>query len=322
MCIFAALCVAKIFLYATYCSKGLGMTKHQTRLKYLFYVCLFAFASNMLSSCVTSRKVNYFQPPSDDIPAYTDTLSYEEYTIRVHDRLYIQVYTLDQKMTALFNGGQNSQNVRQIARGTNNGSVSELYTYLVDDGGFIKFPTLGKVEVVGLTTRELKHKLEQMLSTMIVQRGEMPNLSVDIQVVQRFFSVIGANSSGRFPIQKEKTTIFEAIALFGDIADFGDRSKVKIVRQIGDSTSVRTFDVRSKDIVNSEFYYVEPNDVIYIRKMKGEAFGINSASAAISVVTTTISFGVFIYTLVDRFIIQPIERNKNQSTSSTSAVTQ
>ena len=276
---------------------------------------LFGMVCLLMSSCVTTRKVNYFQKPSDVIPAYADTLSYEEYQIRVHDRLFIQVYTLDEKMTALFNGGQNSQNMRQFANRTTGGVVSELYTYLVDDEGNIKFPTLGKVEAVGLTTRELKHRLEELLSDMIVSRGEMPNISVDVQIVQRFFSVIGANSSGRFPIQKEKTTIFEALALCGDIADFGDRSKVKIVRQIGDSTSVRTFDVRSKDIVNSEFYYVEPNDVIYVRKMKGEAFGINSASAAISVVATTISFGVLVYTLVDRFIIQPIEKRNSQSST-------
>ncbi len=263
----------------------------------------------LMMSCVTSRKVNYFQEPSDDIPSYTDTIDYEEYKIRKHDRLYIQVYSIDEKMANLFNGG-NRQNTRQMMRNGNMGSSSDLYTYLVDDEGNIKFPTLGKVYVEGLTTRELKHELQNQLSGLTVQHNsKMLNLAVEVQVVQRYFSVIGVNSSGRFLINKEKITIFEALAECGDIADFGDRSHVQIVRQIGDSTIVKTFDVRSKEIVNSEFYYVEPNDVIYIRKMKGEAFGLNSASAVISVVATTLSFGVFIYTLVDRFIVTPIQNS-------------
>ncbi len=285
------------------------------------FSCLFAvfLALMLLSSCVTSRKVNYFQEPDDIIPSYVDTLDYAEYTIRKHDRLFVQVYSVDEKMTALFNGGQNRQNIRQMVRGQSYGSNSDLYTYLVDDEGNIKFPTLGKVQVLGMTTREAKHMLEERLSKLVVQRSNtMLSLSVDVQIVQRYFSVIGVNSSGRFLIDKEKINIFEALAMSGDIADFGDRSRVQIVRQLGDSTLVKTFDVRSKDIVNSEFYYIEPNDVIYIRKMRGESFGLNNVSAVISVVASTLSFGVFVYTLVDRFIVRPIQ---NASSSSASTAT-
>ena len=99
----------------------------------------------------------------------------------------------------------------------------------------------------------------------------------------------------------------------GDIADFGDRSSIKLVREAGDSTVIKTFDVRSKDIINSEFYYVEPNDVIYIRKIKGNSFGINSAAATVSVVATTFSFGVLIYSFIDRYIVKPSMKAKSGS---------
>lgn len=277
---------------------------------YIIYVAVWL---SMLTSCVTSTKVNYFQEPNDNIPAYVDTLDYQEYTIRQGDRLYIQVHTFDEKMNQLFNGGT-SQNNQIIMQGgnMNGGGNSDLYSYIVNDSGYIKFPTLGMVKAQELSTRELKRDLEKRLSGMIVTRGEMANISVDVYVIQRYYSVIGVNMSGRYPITKEKITIFEALAQCGDISDFGDRHRVQIIRQIGDSTTVKTFDVRSKDIVNSEFYYIEPNDVIYIRKMRGESFGLNSASAAISTVATTISFGVFIYTLVDRFIITPINKNSSK----------
>ncbi len=271
------------------------------------YILYLFIALLSLSSCVTSRKVNYMQEPSKSIPAYDDTLSYQDYRLQVGDRLYVHVYSIDEKIAGLFNGGLT--NSRQYARG-GGGSNVDLYTYLVDVHGNIQYPTLGDVAVEGKTTREVKHLLEEGLAGLILQKGNMPNLSVEVQVVQRYFSVIGAGSSGRYAINKEKVTIFEALAMAGDIADFGDRADIHIVREQGDSSIIKIFDVRSADIINSEFYYIEPNDVIYIPKIKGQAFGLNSAAATVSVVASTLSFGVFIYTLVDRFIVQPIEKNK------------
>ena len=266
-----------------------------------------------LSSCVTSRKVNYWQEPDRQIPAYTDTLSYEDYQLRKGDRLYIYVYSIDERITKLFNSGNTS--MRSYVRSGSNAGTTDLYSYVVDEEGNITFPTVGTVPVLGKTTREVKHQLESLLSSQIKSIAGMSTFSVDVQVVQRYFSVIGANSSGRFAIPKEKVTIFEALAMAGDIADFGDRSGIKIIREAGDSTVIKTFDVRSKDIINSEFYYIEPNDVIYIRKIKGNSFGINSAAATVSVVATTLSFGVFIYSFIDRYVVKPATKAKSGSTA-------
>ncbi len=279
------------------------------RKSYILYIIL-GFC--LFTSCVTSRRVNYLQEPNRHIPAYDDTLTYKDYTLQTGDRLYIQVYSIDEKITSLFNGGLSSSNMMSQIRNSQYSST-DLYTYLVDEEGYITFPTIGKVNVVGKTTREVKHLLEDGLAGVIVQQSDMPNISVEVQIVQRYFSVIGASASGRFAINKEKVTIFEALAMARDIADFGDRGRVHIVREQGDSTIIKEFDVRSADIINSEFYYIEPNDVIYIPKIKGQAFGLNSAAATVSVVASTFSFGVFIYTLVDRFIVQPVQNaNSNE----------
>ena len=134
-------------------------------------------------------------------------------------------------------------------------------------------------------------------------------LSVEVNIVRRNFSVISDHGSGTFSLTKEKVTIFEALAMAGDIGDFGDRSKVRIVREIEGQTQVKVFDVRSEDIVNSEFYYIEPNDVIYIQRIKGQSFGINSAATTVSIAATTLAFGGFIYGLVVR-IINRVEKAK------------
>jgi len=245
-----------------------------------------------LSSCVTSKRVNYMQEPSKTIPSYTDTLYYNDYQIRKGDRLYVQVYAIDESVSRLFNGGLNLQNIR------NSSHNSDLYTYLVDESGNMKFPLIDTIHVQGLTAREVKRLLEDKIIEVSPLKGGMKTISVEVQLVQRYFSVIGANGSGQYSIPKEKLTIFEAIAMAGNITDIGDRSCVHIVREAEDSTIVKTFDMRSKDIINSEYYYVEPNDVIYVQKIKGYSFGMNHVTTAISTVATTISFAVFVYTIV------------------------
>lgn len=266
----------------------------------------------LMASCVTSKRVNLMQEPGKNkIPHYADTLSYEDYELRIGDRLYIYVYSVDERVDKMFNasgGGVSSAHMRQSMGA---GGGYDLYTYLVQDDGTIDFPMVGHIPVRGKTTREVKRHLEDELSSFIKGYGDYKMMSVEVNIVRRSFSVISDRGSGTFNIQKEKVTIFEALAMAGDIGDFGDRSKVRIVREKEGITQVKEFDVRSKDIINSEFYYIEPNDVIYIQRIKGQSFGVNSVTTSISVVATTLAFGGFVYGLVVR-TINAVERTNTK----------
>lgn len=263
----------------------------------------------LMASCVTSKRVNLMQEAGQKgIPHYTDTLMYEDYELRIGDRLYIYVYSVDDRINKMFNAsgaGVSSFMLRQ----NSSGGGYDLYTYLVLEDGSIDFPMVGHVPVRGKTTREVKLLLEKELSSFVTGYGEYQMISVEVNIVRRTFNVISDRGSGIFTIQKEKVTIFEALALAGDIGDFGDRSKVRIVREKEGVTQVKEFDVRSEDIINSEFYYVEPNDVIYIQRIKGQSFGINSVTTTISVVATTLAFGGFVYGLVVR-IMDSVENHR------------
>ncbi|MBR5854323.1 MAG: polysaccharide biosynthesis/export family protein [Paludibacteraceae bacterium] len=258
----------------------------------------------LMASCVTSKRVNLMQDPGKNgIPHYADTLSYEDYELRIGDRLYIYVYSVDERIDKMFNASSGSMSSSQMRQGMSGaGGGYDLYTYLVQDDGTIDFPMVGNIPVRGKTTREVKRLLEDELGSFIKNYGDYQMMSVEVNIVRRSFSVISDRGSGTFNIQKEKVTIFEALAMAGDIGDFGDRSQVRIVREKEGKTEVKIFDVRSKDIINSEYYYIEPNDVIYIQKIKGQSFGINSLTTSISVVATTLAFGGFVYGLVVRTI--------------------
>jgi polysaccharide export outer membrane protein len=240
------------------------------------------------------------EPGKNHIPQYADTLSYEDYELRTGDRLYIYVYSVDERIDKMFNASGSISNAQM--RQTGSGGGYDLYTYLVEDDGTIDFPMVGHVPVRGKTTREVKRALETELSSFVKNYGDFQMMSVEVNIVRRSFSVISDRGSGTFNIQKEKVTIFEALAMAGDIGDFGDRSKVRIVREKEGKTEVKVFDVRSKDIINSEYYYIEPNDVIYIQRIKGQSFGINSVTTSISVAATTLAFGGFVYGLVVRIM--------------------
>ena len=256
----------------------------------------------LMASCVTSRRVNLMQEPGkNNIPHYTDTLSYEDYELRTGDRLYIYVYSVDERIDKMFNASGGGVSSSQMRQGSTGGGY-DLYTYLVQDDGTIDFPMVGRVPVRGKTTRDVKRILEKELSSFIKGYGEYQMMSVEVNIVRRSFSVISDRGSGTFNIQREKVTIYEALAMAGDIGDFGDRSKIRIVREKEGKTEVKIFDVRSKDIINSEYYYIEPNDVIYIQRIKGQSFGINSVTTSISVVATTLAFGGFVYGLIVRIM--------------------
>ena len=266
------------------------------KFKYLFFLAVVGFA---LSSCVTARKVNYMQEPDRYIPSYADTLAFEDYELRIGDRLYVYVYSLEETIMKMYNaGGMNASQMRQ-QMGNGGGAYGsyDLYTYLIDEDGNIDFPTIGKQYVQGKTTREVKKQLEQELSTLLQELPGYSTVSVEVNIVNRSFSVIGAQS-GRYPINKEKMTIFEALAMAGDLGEFNSRKEIKLVREKNGVTTIKTFDARSKDIVNSEYYYIEPNDIIYIRQIPGYSFGINHVTTVIGVTAATISFGVFVYSIV------------------------
>ena len=271
---------------------------------------LILILSICLASCVTSKKVNLMQEAGKNgIPSYADTLSYEDYRVRTGDRLYVYVYSIDERVSRMFNPSGNGVNSSQIRQSNNANGSYDLYTYLVYDDGTIDYPMVGRLFVRGMTTREIKNELEHRLMEYVQEQIDYKLLSVEVNIVRRSFSVISDHGSGTFSLQKEKVTIFEALAMAGDIGDFGDRSKVRIVREIEGQTQVKVFDVRSEDIVNSEFYYIEPNDVIYIQRIKGQSFGINSVTTTISVAATTLAFGGFVYGLVVR-IMNRVESGK------------
>ena len=253
--------------------------------KSLIQLLFFMTLIFQLTSCVTTHQLNYLQQPKNKIPAYKDTVAYKDYHLKEGDRLYIQVYSTDEKTNTLFNGSGGSG--MQMSSGS--GENTDLYTYLVKSDGNIKFPLVGDVQVKGKTLREAKETLEDAIRPILKLN------SVDVRMVGRTFSIIGSGKAGRFSFTREKINIYQALAMAGDLSYSADRSRIRILRVNENGNQVKTFDLRSADIINSEFYYLEPDDVIFLQPMKEQFFGVSTFWVALSTIITTYSLGYFIY---------------------------
>lgn len=239
---------------------------------------------------MTTKRLNYLQT-GPGIPQYADSVEYEDYKLQKGDYLYIRIYSPNPEDIATYNGGISSSQAAQIGDNAN----ARLLLYLVAEDGTINYPYVGKLYVLNKTTREVKFLLEDVL------RESISAFSVDVKLSNRSFSVLGESGSGRYSIPKEKLTIFQALAMSGDMSLYAKRSKIQIIRQTEHGTVVKTFDLRSKSIINSEFYYIQPNDVIYVPFDNAKFFGVSHFTGAMSLVISTLSLGWFVYELIMRF---------------------
>lgn len=234
------------------------------------------------SSCITYKEINYLQNPGMGIPAYKDTVKYHDYRLQPGDRLSIQIRSLNPDVSRLFQQDQTQGS---------GGSNSDLFTYRIDSVGNVDFPYIGKIAAGGKTLRETKMLLEKKAN------AEFGKCYFRVALANNYFTVIGAAGTGRYNLMKNKLTIFEALAISGDLKSMADRAKIRILRQTPTGTIVKTFDVRSKSIIGSEFYYVQPNDIMYVQPISAQFFGITSWSGLLSSVTMSLSFVLLFFSI-------------------------
>ena len=102
--------------------------------------------------------------------------------------------------------------------------------------------------------------------------------------------MIGDIRSGEYYIYKENMNIFEALAMTGDLMNSGDRRHVRIIRPHGDDEpEILEFDIRSNTIIDSEYYYIYPNDVIYVARTKDSFVKVASYTGVLGLITSSVA---------------------------------
>lgn len=246
-------------------------------MKKVIYNISIALALVMLvfTSCVTPRDTNLLQDIQID---YTEVPPPEEYRVIPGDLLRVAIYTVgDEKMAQLFAGFTPSSSSISVDAGIGvpvgqaTGNAQSSMPIAIYADGTISFPYIGRIFVQDLTLLEIRQLLTHRLKEFVT--NDMVYVEADVTLFNNFFSILGESGSRRITMNNNNMTIFQALTIAGNLSDYSARDKVSIVRQTKDGTEVKTFDLRSQSILNTEFYYIQPNDVIYFPQKSNKFLG-------------------------------------------------
>ena len=211
-----------------------------------------------LSGCASVKKVPYFQN-IDQVDFAASKGLYDAH-IMPKDLLTITVNTVDPAVSAPFNlTGTNGQSTSSASQG-----------YLVDNKGDINFPVIGKIHVTGLTKEQCEDLIKRKLAPYLSDE-EKPIVTVRTSSYR--ITVIGAvGSPGVIPVSTEKMSIIEALAQAGDLTVYGKRDNIILLRENADGgKEYHRLNLNDANIVNSPYYYLQQNDVIYVEPNKVKA---------------------------------------------------
>ena len=254
-----------------------------------------------MSSCGSSKQVVYFQ---DMKPGETEIVLPEvkAITIRPEDKIFIIVNSRDPQLTDLFNLPVMSRQLGQSLRsgGSISGNSQGVSAYTVDADGEIDFPVLGKIHVAGMKREEIA----QHIKNELIKNNLVKDPVVTVEFANLCISVLGeVNSPGRFSIDRDQLTILDALSMAGDLTIYGNRSKVMVLRQEGDTQRVYGVNLTSGEhVYTSPAYYLQQNDVVYVEpnKVKARQSTVNgnnvrSTSFWISLASLLTSIGILIF---------------------------
>jgi polysaccharide export outer membrane protein len=246
----------------------------------------FLFLLIGLQSCVSKKEIVYLQDYQNQ--NITKNLQNYEPLIQKDDVLFIHISSSDILATMPYNlSGGTEQGQAAMA---NLALSPEPFTYLVAGDGTIEMPTLGKVKVEGLTKSQFRLLLEDKLTPYL------KNPSINIRTINFRVTVLGeVNRPGNVTANSDRITVLEALAGAGDLTIFGKRTNILLIREINGVQSTYTIDLTNSNFMQSPYYYLQNNDVLYVEpraaRRDSSAVGANAGIviSAISLLLTSIA---------------------------------
>ncbi|MCK5136604.1 MAG: polysaccharide biosynthesis/export family protein [Bacteroidales bacterium] len=216
-----------------------------------------------LASCVPNKKILYVQDSREMLSQQNKNMYFIDEpldnSIRQGDELYIKVSSADETQT---NFNQSRQETVQDP---------SVISYTVDDEGYIKLPYINRVKLSGLTLVQASDHIEEELAQYLLYP------SVFIRFVNNKVTILGeVNRPGVYVFNYKSVNILQAIGYANDVATFGNRKNVLIIREEGEYRSKYEIDLTSDALLTSEYYMVKSNDIIYVEPLKSKKWGMDT----------------------------------------------
>ena len=244
----------------------------------------------LLSSCMSTKKVTYFQ----DKESVDAALSKGLYDAKImpKDVLQIQAFSMTPGSAEPFN----LLKLAGSATTTTTSGQSTIYDYLVDNAGNIEYPVVGTIHLAGLTKSQAEELIKSKIQPYL---AENENIVVHVRMINYKYAVLGGvNKPGMFTTQNEKVSILEAIAQAGDLTTFAERDKIFLIREDSEGQKhYHQLDISKASIVTSPYYYLQQNDVVYVEPKKSQArnaFFSSSTSIFFTMTSMLMSLATFI----------------------------
>lgn len=256
----------------------------------------FFFFSILISSCLNTKKVAYFQDLKDTSKIYSQVINgtYESH-IQPDDIIGISVSSINPQATAVFNMQNNVSQLTPDAETGNaintNVSGAAAKGYLVDKQGLIDFPVIGKLKVEGLTTSQLKDSFKTRLNQYL------QDPIVNVRLLNYKITVLGEVAKpSTYSISSERITAIDAIGMAGDLTLYGMRENVLLIREENGIRKFVRLNLNSSDFFESPYFYLKQNDIIYVEPNKAKVAALESPSLRrISFIASLISLALLAF---------------------------
>lgn len=251
-------------------------------LNFLFIVALIMILS---ISCTSTKKTVYFYNVQDT--TYLQRGSEIQTPIQENDILGISISSLNAEASAIFNP-PNNNNIRST---TVTGNNTEPGGYLVNSDGTIQLPVLGNIKAAGLTKKELKDNI----TNMILSKKLLVDPLVEIRFLNYEVTVIGEVAHPTvITVPSEKISLLKAIGLAGDLTIYGKRENVLLIREENGKKKTRHIDLNSSNFFNSPYYYLQPNDVVYVEPNKAKVASASRSQQLLPILLSSLSIIVIV----------------------------
>ena len=229
----------------------------------------------MLSACGSSKDIAYIE--NSQTADYSASQTLFDARIKPKDEVVVLINCPTSPEAAIvFNVREHEDNSKDP---TDIRSGRMIKTYKVDNEGFIEFPLIGKVKIIGLNVEEAEALIKDEIKGYF-RSTDM--YDVYVTLLNYSISVVGeVHNPGVFNIPNQKVSVFEALARAGDMTIYGVRTDVKLIRELQDGRKeVHSLDMTDADIINSPYYYMQQRDILYVQpneaKSKNSDIGNNA----------------------------------------------
>jgi len=257
-----------------------------------FYILL--LISVLFTSCIPVKDLVYLQDKNSSGEQNTvAAVESKPYRLQANDVISVDIKAIDPKLVSIFNKTES-------ASGATGKTESALYFdgFTIDDHGNIRMPILGEINVIGYTLEEVRVIIEKKLLEEYFKSEA--NIFVTVKLAGFRYTINGEiGSTGTKTLFQTHVNIMEAIANAGDISTVGNRKEVMIIRQTPTGVLMNNIDLTDVNVMKSPYYYLQPNDYIYVKPLKQKTWGTGQTGIqSVGTIITLLSLATTVYLIL------------------------